>query len=119
MLLREFLDAAPANMLETMRQQLMDYLTPLMAHEVAFVTINDIANTLHNLRTGLEVDRALIMELIDPDQMPIVKRIEGDKVYLDTVEAAQSDSSEEEQAKAEEKVKGIAVKQAKKEIKNG
>lgn len=116
MRLWEFLEAAPKNMMETMRQQLMDYLTPLMAHDVAYVSIQDIANTLVNLRTGLEINRALIMELIDPDDMPIVKRIDGDKVYLDTIKAANADISKEEQARAEEKVKDKATKQAKKEI---
>ena len=116
MLLREFLDAAPTNMLDTMRQQLLDYLTPLVAHEVDFVSIHDIANTLNNLRTGMEIDRALIMELIDPDELKIVKRIEGDKVYLDTVQAAQSNASADEKAKDEEKVKSKATDQAKKEI---
>lgn len=120
MLLREFLDddgPKEKGMMDMLRQQLLDYLTPLVAHEVAFVSIHDIADTLRNYRTGLTIDRGMIMELIDPDDMKVIKKIEGDKVYLDTVQAATSDASAEEKERDEKKIKNSAAKQAKKELK--
>ena len=119
MLLREFLDGNGRHdmgMLDTLRQQIMDYLTPLVAHKVDFVPIQDIEETLRSYRTGLTIDRGLVMELLDPNSMKLVKKIEGDKVYLNVIAAMNSAKTANDKQRDAEKVSDLATKQAKKEI---
>jgi len=117
MYLREFhYGPRESGMMDSLRARLMDYLTPLVVRKVAYVTVTDIAETLREYRTGFTIDRSFIMELINPDEMKIVKKIEGDKVYLDFVEAANSEISAEEKQREEDKIKNTAAKQAKKEL---
>ncbi len=115
MLLCEFLDD-DSSMLIGLRQQVMDYLTPLVAHQVDYVTVQDIEDILKNYRTGLTIDRGLVMELLDPNTIKLVKKIEGDKVYLNVVAAMNSAKTVDAKEKDAEKVSDLAAKQAKKEI---
>ena len=104
-------------MMDALRERLMDYFIPLVVRKVAYVSMSDIEEALNSYKTGFTIDRSFIMELIDPDHMKVVKKIEGDKIYLDVIQAANSESSAEEKEKEEEKIKSTAAKQAKKEIK--
>ena len=113
MLLCEFLEKG---LMGTLRQQIMDYLTPLVAHEVDFVTVPDIENTLRDYRTGLTIDRGLVMELLDPNSMKLIKKIEGDKVYLNVVAAMTSAKTADDKQRDAVKITDKATKQAKKDI---
>ncbi len=104
-------------MTEDMRQFVMDYLTPLVAHNVESCTLQDIQTALRDSRTGLTIDRGLLMQLLDPSRVKLIKKIEGDTVYLDTVEAINSVADPDNKEKAAEKLRNKAAKQATKEIK--
>ncbi len=121
MLLREFLDDSDGpkqqdGMLGALRQQVMDYLTPLVAHEVDFVTVQDVEDTLRDFKTGLTIDRGLVMELLNPDTLKLVKKIEGDKVYLNVVAAMTSAKTADAKQHDAEKISDLAQQQAKKAI---
>ena len=101
---------------ETLRAQIMDYLTPLAASEVEWIPIQSIADTLVGARTGLVIDRSLIMRLIDPEVCKLVNKVEGDKVYLSLPVDEISAKTEHDQEKDKEHVERTAVQQAKKQV---
>lgn len=103
-------------MIETIRGQIMDYLTPLAASEVEWIPIQDIADTLRSVGTGLVIDRGLIMRLIDPNVCKLVKEIQGDKVYLAVPVDDMAAQTEEDEEKDREKVAKTGEQQAKKAV---
>lgn len=120
MLLRElFEDTGNGDMMVGLRQQVIDYLIPAVSHDVEFVTVQDIETTLRNSRTGLTIDRGLIMQILDPTKMTMVKKVEGDKVYLSVTSAMNSggNTSEDEAAKQADDLNNKATAQAVKSIK--
>lgn len=115
MRLFEFLDTTNG-MMDSLRQTVMDYLTPLVARKVDSITIQDIEDTLRSRDSGLTIDRGLIMDLLNPDKIKLVKKIAGDKVYLNAIAAMNSASTQKDKEKAAEKLSDKATRQAKKEI---
>lgn len=121
MLLRDLFEGigdGNRGMMTSLRQQIIDYLIPMVAHGVDFVSINDIETMLKSARTGLTIDRGLVMQLLDPTKVKLVKKVEGDKVYLSVAAAMSSNSTDDEQEKAAEKLSTKATKQAVKHIKD-
>jgi hypothetical protein len=117
MLLRELFDGgSDAGTLDTLRATLMDYLTPLAASRVESVPIQNVAKVLRGARTGIIVDRGLIMKLCDPNECKLVKSIDGDTVALQYPTDEMSAHSAEDEAKNKEKVADKAVMQAQKEL---
>lgn len=110
---------ASDKMVVELRQQVIDYLIPMVAHKIDFVTVSEIEAMLRNSRTGLSVDRSLVMQILDPTKIKVVKRVDGERVYLSITAAMTDDgaSTEEEEQKAQDKLSDKATKQAKKSIK--
>lgn len=118
MLLRElFEDVNGGDMMNSLRQQVLDYLIPMVSHEVEFVTVQDIEAMLRDSRTGLTIDRGLVMQVLDPTKAKLVKKIEGDKVFLSVTAAMTNDASDDEAEKAADDLNDKATKQAVKNIK--
>jgi hypothetical protein len=115
MLLFELFDE-DGGMTEQLRSQIMDYLTPLAGKKVAWIPIQDIEDTLNNFRTGLVINRSLIMRLIDPEVCKMVNKVEGDKVYLSLPVDEISAKTERDEEKDKEHVERMAVQQAKKQV---
>lgn len=103
-------------MTELLRSQVMDYLTPLAAEEVEYIPIQDIADVLRNARTGLVIDRGLIMRLIEPNVCKLVKEIQGDKVYLALPVDDMAAKTEQDEEKDREKIAKTGEQMAKKEV---
>lgn len=121
MFLRELFDSDSGHeneTLEVMRSQLMDYLIPLAASREEFVPIQQVALVLKQARTGLVVDRGLIMKLCDPNENKLVKSVEGDKVYLQYPTDEVSAHSEDDVEKNKEHVQQQAGQVAQQEVKN-
>lgn len=116
MLLYE-LFAFDGDMMTQLRQRIMDHLTPMVAHNVEFVTIQDIEQTLRNAKTGMTIDRALIMQVLDPNEVKLVKKIEGDRIYLTVTPSDEAKLNREDEQKEREKITTKATNQAKKAIK--
>ena len=116
MRLFELFDDGPLDVTEDIKQSLMDILTPMVASRVPFVTIQQIIDKLRSLRTGIIIDRNLIMTLLDPDQIKIIDKIEGDRVYLSNPAAPDRSLGQDDEEKEKEHVDDLAKKQAKKEM---
>lgn len=116
MLLRELFerDQEPS-MLAQLRREALDMLTPRAAHRQKYVTVQEVIDHLRELQTGLAIDRGLIMDILDPDQVEIVSKIEGDKIWLGIPQPDDKKSAEEEVSDAEA-LENDAQKQAAKEI---
>lgn len=118
MRLFELFDDGPLDVTSEIKETLMDVLTPMVAADVPFVTIKQIIDKLRQLRTGLVIDRNLIMSVLDPDQIKIIDRIEGDRVYLSNPNSPNRSLKKSEEEKEAEHVDDMATKKAAKDIKN-
>ncbi len=116
LLLELFDDDSGSHMIDQLRGQVMDYLTPLAAKKVEFIPIQDIADILRQARTGLVIDRNLIMQLIEPNTCKFVAKIEGDKVYLTLPVADLSAKTDQDKERDQEKIANTAANVAKQEI---
>lgn len=114
MRLFELFDDGPLDVTDDIRQSLMDVLTPMVASKVPFVTVQQIIDKLRDMRTGMAVDRNLVMTLLDPDEIKIIDKIEGDRVYLNNPESALRSVDKEDAEKEAEHVTDLAQGQAKK-----
>ncbi len=114
MRLFELFDDGPLDVTEDIKQSLMDILTPMVASRVPFVTVQQIIDKLRSLRTGVIIDRNLIMTLLDPDQIKIIDKIDGDRVYLSNPGAPDRSLGQDDTEKEAEHVDDMAQKQAQK-----
>lgn len=105
------------DMMERLRQNVLDFITPLLGQDLPFVTIQQIIDKMRHLDTGITVDRSLIMKILDPNQIQSIDKIEGDKVYFKNSEGAPRETSDEDKEKDKEEIKDKAQKQAKKKLK--
>ena len=93
-------------------QRILDILTPLAANGVEYVTIDQVIQKLQSIPSGLYVDRELVMAVLDPNKFPLIKSIEGDKLFLTKMAGADRAVNDEQDDKEQEKIKSTAVKQA-------
>lgn len=102
-----------------MRQDALDVITPFLAQNVPFITVNTIIDGLRNFDLGIMIDRSLVMQLLDPDVIKGIDRIEGDRVYLTNPNNADNNEfSEDDAEKQAEQVNDMAQNQAKKQVQN-
>lgn len=98
-------------------QAALDFLTPLVSSNVPFVTIRQVTDDLRNTRPGIVIDRSLVMRILDPNTMKCVKKIEGDKVYLqqpdNTMRAVSDDQAEKDRGNIKDKAQDQAIKSIK------
>jgi hypothetical protein len=119
MLLRElFEDIGSGDMITGLRQQVLDYLIPMVSHDVDFVTVQDIETMLRDSRTGLTIDRGLVMQILDPTKVKMVKKVEGDKVYLSVEAGMTANTTDQQQEKQADDLNNKATQQAVKSIKD-
>jgi hypothetical protein len=97
-----------------LKQAALDYLTPLVAHNVPYVTIQSMVDELRKLNSGLTIDRAFIMNLLNDVQ--VVSQIQGDRIYISKPDN-EKDEDEKEGEDNIQRVKDAAIKQAKENIK--
>jgi len=105
------------NITDDIREYLMDVLTPMLAAHIPFVTVQQVIDKLRDMRTGVSIDRGLIMHMLDPDKIKIVKKIEGDRIYFNDPEAPITSSNKDTEEKNKKKVLKMATDQVKKELK--
>jgi len=116
MRLFELFDDGPLDVTSDLKNSLLDILTPMVASKVPFVTIQQIIDKLRQLRTGLTIDRNLIMTLLDPDQIKIISRIEGDRVYLSNPNGPDRSLTKDDKEKDKDHVNDMATQQAQKQM---
>jgi hypothetical protein len=101
-----------------LRQALLDLLTPMAANGVPFVTVQQIMDEMRDRRSGLHIDRALVMNLLNPNEVRVVQKIEGDRIYIATPVADQRDVPAEEEKREQDRISDKATKKAKKDIRD-
>lgn len=82
MRLFELFQEDPLDVQDEIKGTLLDILTPMVASHVPFVTLDAIIEKMSDFRMGVAIDKNLIMTLLNPDEIKIIDRIEGDKIYL-------------------------------------
>ena len=104
-----------SSLLDRLRIQVMDYLTPLAAKRVEYIPIQHVADILADYRSGLIIDRGLIMQIIDPNTCKLVSKVEGDKVYLtlpvDEISAKTVDAEQQDKEDIRKKAAAVAKKE--------
>jgi hypothetical protein len=101
-----------------LRSQVMDYLTPLAVQKVESIPIQDIEDILKQARSGLIIDRGLIMQLLDPNDCKLVSKIEGDTVYITLPVADMSAKTDQDDERDKEKIANTASKVAMDQVGN-
>lgn len=102
---------------QTFVNSILDMLTPLASQGMEFVTVQQVINKLKGSSSGLHVDRELVMDLLDPDTFPLVKSIEGDKLYLKKLAGPDRSVSAQQKEKEQDTINKTATKQAQDNIK--
>lgn len=116
MRLNELFDDPPLRIENKMRQAMIDVLTPLIANKVEFVTVDQIIDKMRDYGFGVAIDRALVMDVLDPAEIKPIKKIEGDRIYLNLPDIADREVNQDEEEKDKMRIKDKAAKQAKKEL---
>lgn len=109
--------ADSSDYIEKMRASLMPTLIPLAAHKVGYVTIQSIMDKMRKKHTGMVIDRNLVMDVLDPQKVKLVDRIEGDRIYLSFPEENLRKVTDDQTELDAERVEDAAQKQAMKAIK--
>jgi hypothetical protein len=123
MLLLEIFEQKPegGSVVQELRDSMLDMLMPLAAQGVPYVSIQAIVDKMGELESGVSVDRALVMHVLDPAEVKMITKIEGDRVYFALNNPGEGDSDnangEAEAQKNAEKVSSMAVSQAKSNMK--
>jgi hypothetical protein len=102
-------------LMDGLREQVMDILTPLAANGVPYVTIQQLVDKLSEEQSGVTIDRNLIYTLLDPNKVRLIKSVEGDRIYLQLPTSANSDvekKKKEDQIKDQEQQKKTTEKQS-------
>jgi len=101
-----------------LRTDIIDVLLPLVANGVSKVSIEQLVAKLKEKKSGIYIDRSIVTKILDPNNVKLVKKIEGDDIYFkvpDNGEVRKVDDFEKDKEK--KRMSDKAKKQAKKEIK--
>lgn len=104
------------DIVEMLRSDAIDYLTPLAAKGVPFVTLQAIADKLASRDVGVEVDRTLLMRVLDPNAVPLITKIEGDKIYFEVPAMVNRMVDDTDKKRETDRFKAKARKLAKKAV---
>ncbi len=116
MKLFELFDDGPLDVMGDIKDSLLDILTPMVASKVPFVTVHHIVDKLRQMKTGIAINRNLVMTILDPNKIKMVDRIEGDRVYLRNDDAPENSLTQDDKEKDQDHVQDLAQKQAQKSM---
>ena len=99
------------------RGSLVDILTPLASQGVKYVTVQQVLDSLQNSGSGIQIDRSMLMQLLNPDTIKLISSIDGDRITLNNGDNGQFVSKKQkDQKKQEDDINKTATDQAKKNI---
>lgn len=110
--------ADSVDVLGELRSSLLDVLIPLAGSGVPYIGVDQVIEKLRQLHSGVRVDRAMVMNILDPSQVSLVKSIEGDRINFTAASPVDDRKNEQEAERQKDKVDSMAQKQFKKELKN-
>jgi hypothetical protein len=111
----EIFSDSVGDILESLRDDIVDYLMPLAAEGVAYVTVQNVLDKLRERQSGLEIDRALVMRVLDPKKVKLVTKIEGDRIYF-RIPIPTDKKADDQKQKDQNHLSSTALKQARKDI---
>jgi hypothetical protein len=103
-------------MSQRLRQAALDLITPMLGNNVPFVTMKQIIDGLSGARFGIVITPALIMDVLNPDEVKAVSKIDGDRVYLQKPGAPSHEVDQDQQEKDKEQVGTMAATQINKDL---
>lgn len=104
-------------MLRRLRQAALDVIAPLLGQNVPFVTMKQMIDALSDARSGIVINPALVMQILDPDTVKAVSKIEGDRIYLQAPTGIEHDVDQDQKKRDDEHVSDMAVKQINRDMK--
>jgi hypothetical protein len=115
---REIIESQdPNSIMSQVRNAVVDILTPLVSNGITYVTVQQVLDKLKNSGTGVDIDRSMLMQILNPDQVKLVSSIEGDRVNLNNGDGdSQRAITQNQKQKEQDNIKDTAQKQAKKEV---
>lgn len=102
---------------EELRQAILDVLIPMAGSGVPYVGIDQVVEKLSQMKSGIRVDRALVLDILDPKEVPLVKAITGDRIEFTAASSIDSAKSEDEAMKGQKKVQDMANKELQRNLK--
>lgn len=114
----EVIDHDSGDVVADLRNDIMDYLMPLAANGVPYVSMQSVIDKMREHQSGLEIDRALVMQVLDPDQVKLVTKIEGDRLYFKLPIPDERKVEQGQKQKEEDKFHKKAGEQALKAVKS-
>ena len=118
MLLLELFGDDDSDVIQHLRDDIVDLLVPLAAHGVPFVTVDKIIDKMRDKRTGFEINKALVFQVLDPDKVKLIDKIEGDKIYFSMPEDEDRSVGAEQKQQEQDAVANKATAQAQQNMKN-
>jgi hypothetical protein len=117
MLLADLFEATPIKpgpIMSELRQAAITLLVPLISQKVPFITVQQAIEALASGKSGVTITRQMVMDLFNPDRLDAVKRIEGERIWLQVPDA---DEHGKRQAKnSEDKVADLAADEISKNL---
>lgn len=112
-----FNDEGGMTVSDHLKQAALDFLIPLAGKKVEFATVGQVIDALRQRRPGIVIDRAMVMDLVNPNKVKLVKKIEGDRIYLQLPSAESRGLAQDDKEKEKEDIERKATKQALKQTK--
>jgi hypothetical protein len=99
-----------------LQQAALDIITPLLGQDVPFITVNQVIDALKGDRFGIAINRAIVLQILDPEVIKAVSKIEGDRVYLKEPEGADHEVDAEDKQQEQDHVADMSQQQAAKDV---
>lgn len=110
-------DGGDTGVVQELRDAILDMLTPLAAQGLPKISIQAIIDKLRDVHSGVAIDRALVMHVLDPQEVKMITKIEGDSVYFKLADPTEREVSDEKAEQEKDHLKSTAVDQAKANMK--
>ena len=115
-------DAKPddsGEMMQQLRQSALDLITPILGQNVPFVTVQQVIDGLSAARFGVVITPGLVMDILNPDQVKAVSKIEGDRIYLNKpgVDTNNREVDQRQQVQDKKHTSDMAIKQINQNLK--
>jgi hypothetical protein len=108
-----FSSSEDTSMMNDFRQLVIDMLIPMVANRVKEISVNQIMDYLQKSSNGVVVDRALVMQVIDPNKIGPIEKVEGDRVYLDVVGSPDRLVDDDQKKDDQDHISDMALSKAK------
>jgi hypothetical protein len=120
MLLSDLFEATPIEPVQAgpvmaeLKQAAITLLVPLISQKVPFITVQQAVEALSAGNNGITITRQMVMDLFNSDQIEAVKRIEGDRIWLQYPD--DEDHGETQTKSSEDKVADLAANEINKDL---